>query len=490
MTRASLVEYPWYPAGIGAVFVLSVFAQSTAALAGVWRPLLVVPLAALALQILLVLTFRHRHLGSALAATLLIAVIGYPELALGLAGLLGFGAVWVVAKRRRLTSLPWGLVTRSANLVVLILAAIAASTVVGALSGPTNPLPALGAGRLDRVPPDIIVVVLDGYPRSDTLLEDFELDSGSFHSRMESLGFDVAVNSHSNYNMTLLTLASMLNGTLLDDLVPEPPRDVPGQYRAVTAAINSGRFMDLLRNVGYEIVSIPSPFTNAALTDADRVIDDGGVTEFELALAQLGGIRLLLPDLQRAVFVDSHRDRVRHTFSELSRLALENADQPRFILAHVMAPHPPYVFSGDGRDAAPFGCYPLECSLWDHGERYGDEVYAAARRQIEFVNAAVLDFAETIQSAGGDHVVVIMSDHGHRHDKQDRIENVRSLFMARTPDGSLVFPDDVSPVNVLPRIANVYLGTEIELAEETSYWVDIDAIGAKGLLSFEEVSVP
>ena len=77
----------------------------------------------------------------------------------------------------------------------------------GTLAMPAGPEalvvdPSRGGGG----PPDIYVILLDGYPRADTLARLFDFDNGPFLAALEAKGFDVSAGSSSNYMYTELTL--------------------------------------------------------------------------------------------------------------------------------------------------------------------------------------------------------------------------------------------------------------------------------------------
>ena len=84
-------------------------------------------------------------------------------------------------------------------------------------------------------------------------------------------------------------------------------------------------------------------------------------------------------------------------------------------------------------------------------------------------------------------VIVVMSDHGGRNDLSDQAEMLRSLFLARTPGHPGLFPADMTPVNLLPRLLNAYAGANLPLATEKSYWTDLDATGTHGFSGFVRV---
>ncbi|MEX1172005.1 MAG: hypothetical protein WEG56_05260, partial [Chloroflexota bacterium] len=84
-------------------------------------------------------------------------------------------------------------------------------------------------------------------------------------------------------------------------------------------------------------------------------------------------------------------------------------------------------------------------------------------------------------------VIIVMSDHGHRHDMLDRREPLRSLFMAYTPGHPGLFPSDVSPVNVLTRFLNAYHRTALPLSPESGYFVDGRFLRTLGPLAMDPV---
>jgi hypothetical protein len=308
---------------------------------------------------------------------------------------------------------------------------------------------------------------------------------------MASLGFEVASDSHSNYDMTVLTLASMLNAGQLPSLVPSPPRDVYEQFRTLTRLINRASAVDGLRLAGYEIVTIPSEYQEAALFTADRVIDDGTLTSFEINLLSSGNIPQLIGGLERTWLPGQHRARIAETFDALEALAAERSATPKFVFAHILSPHMPIAYAEDGGPAEPLPCYPNSCSLFDLGDRYGDALLGPERDQIEALNGAVERTVRQIQARSATPpVIVLFSDHGMRNHEADRDEMLRSLFLASTPGHPGLFPDDVTPVNVLPRLLEAYTPVRLPYATEESYWVDIRNVLESGLLNLQVQEVP
>ena len=64
---------------------------------------------------------------------------------------------------------------------------------------------------------------------------------------------------------------------------------------------------------------------------------------------------------------------------------------------------------------------------------------------------------------------------------------LRSFFVARTPGHPGLFPADMTPVNLLPRLLNAYAGANLPLAPETSYWTDLEQVWSHGVIDLVPV---
>jgi hypothetical protein len=70
---------------------------------------------------------------------------------------------------------------------------------------------------------------------------------------------------------------------------------------------------------------------------------------------------------------------------------------------------------------------------------------------------------DRITAADPEAVIILFSDHGARFDSGVTDEYYRTFFAARTPGHEGLFPDDVSPVNVLPLLENAYFGASFPI---------------------------
>ena len=127
--------------------------------------------------------------------------------------------------------------------------------------------------------PNVYLIMLDGYPRADTLRNEFGYDNSAFLGGLADRGFDVSTDSRSNYNKTWLTYASMLNGAYISDLLGDQPHPSgrSSHIRWLAALMNQGALLDIARQRGYEITSIPPPIVTAAPEAVDQYDNPGMV---------------------------------------------------------------------------------------------------------------------------------------------------------------------------------------------------------------------
>ena len=308
--------------------------------------------------------------------------------------------------------------------------------------------------------PNVYLLLLDGYPRADTLATTYGFDNSEFERAIEGLGFHVSEDSRSNYPHTWLTFASMLNGEYLDQapgLFPAPT-SAEEQYRLLMATLNRAAMPELLRDQGYEIAAIPSPFRSVAMQTADRYLDSGQLSAFEDSLlmhSQLAGpITALVPDFLMA----QQRDRFHATLDSIANAGDSSDGRPFFLFAHILSPpHAPLVYGPNGEHLPLPSCVPTSCALW----QFPEDAWSRSPGQISYLNGELITLLRHLVDSDPTATVIIMSDHGSRRDRADLDEFFHNFFAARS-GGALDFPDDVSPVNVLRLVVSSGPGPEMQ----------------------------
>lgn len=316
--------------------------------------------------------------------------------------------------------------------------------------------------------PDVYYIILDAYTRDDTLLSEYGLDNTSFLEQLEGLGFYVARCAQSNYAQTQLSLVSSLNFDYLENL--------DARYSAGNTSrtglpelLKHSRLRTALEELGYQSVAFETGFRTTEWEDADLYLvptasstgslrAGAGLTDFELVLINTSAGRLLtdaaivLPEFIQPDFDNPrriHRDRILFVFDQLRSLASRSG--PKLVFAHIIIPHPPYVFGPEG-----------EFTDYDQDPR------TAYANQVTYLNRTLIPLLETIISQSETPpIIVIQGDHGGTESKQaDRMDILSAYYLPGAAENGLY--EGISPVNSFRVILNEYFGGEYQLLPDTS----------------------
>jgi hypothetical protein len=334
-------------------------------------------------------------------------------------------------------------------------------------------LPALPQGIQPAVEvpdqaPDIYLVLLDAYPRSDTLESELGFDNSRFITTMQDLGFEVAVEAHSNYNRTALTVPSLLNAAQIDDVMADPPGGKVDEQRWLSSLVNRATAVRRAQAFGYAFIHVPTSVAFFTPTiDAD-VRESGRASFFETGLLAHGVAAQLFSDAMISWRQENHRGRILDAFEVLGRIATEPSSRPRLVFAHIQLPHHPFLFASDGSLPDVEECSSGDCQIPDP---IPEPLLDAIRGQVEFTNSRAIDLTRRILTGSSrPTVIVFFSDHGFRHWMTDKAETFRSLLLYSAPGHPGLFPQDSAPVNLIPRILNAYVGAGMPLARE-DLWI-------------------
>lgn len=324
--------------------------------------------------------------------------------------------------------------------------------------------------------PDIFLLLLDGYPRSDSLLDAFGVDNSDFENRLEAAGFTVSRQARANYNKTWLTVPSILSASYVHQTLDltGPIGTLGQQARRLHEFVNAGPVLDYLRERGYEINSIPSLVETTDITKDAVVHRSGWLSSLEASFVLPSAPGRIAPNVMTGLLVDELRGRLHAQFETLGRLATEEGSQPRFVFFHALSPHPPFIL---GQEPDYLGdCFPT-CGLWgttiaetgltraQYGERLAD--------QIRVLNDLVIEAVDTIRRSNPDAVVLVLSDHGARHSHEELGEHFAVFFAARSPGEPEAFGGEISLVNVFRRLFSAYFDeplADLDYAAWVSDW--------------------
>ena len=321
--------------------------------------------------------------------------------------------------------------------------------------------------------PDVYYIILDGYANANTLKESYDYDNQEFVDYLTDKGFYVASESRSNYGFTYLSLASSLNMQYLDTLsdtlgVESKDRTAPIQMT------KNNEVMHFLRSRGYQFIHFRSGHTMSNRNEyADQEIECSSLlgSEFLRVLIETTMLDPLALKLEYYLRVNSVRfanDRIRErvlcTFSELAEVPHWRIERPRFVFAHIVVPHGPYVFGPDGEPR-----YEIE----DLQQAYLD--------QLTFVNKKVKVLIEKILSESDPlPIILLQADHGwslsgtwdqpSQRFLKETMGILNAYYLPNANNGKDLLYDSITPVNTFRLVFNHYFGASYNLLDDRSYY--------------------
>jgi hypothetical protein len=151
--------------------------------------------------------------------------------------------------------------------------------------------------------------------------------------------------------------------------------------------------------------------------------------------------------------------------------------RPKFVVAHILAPHPPFVFGPNGEERRPRGPY-----SFSDGSHFVDQQGAEAYRtgyteQITYLNKLILKSLDAmLANAKSDAVIVLQGDHGSKLKlnqddlaKTDLEEALPILMAVRAPFSKEV-PQDLTPVNLFRLVLSQLFGDPLPPLPQKSFY--------------------
>lgn len=325
-------------------------------------------------------------------------------------------------------------------------------------------------GRIkDKPLPDIYYIVLDAYPREDVLREFYDYDNHEFTAFLENAGFYVAQESQTNYPYTNAALASSLNMNYVDALMDIDPNS--WNVSPLNRLIQENVLCSTLRDVGYYYIIFDNAWEASSRSQcADSVRGYTKIDELDAILLQTTVLR---PFIIHQIAEDRRKTQL-FILEELGEIA--KLSQPTLTFAHVILPHPPFIFDREGN--WPQNA-PSDVDLWlDDSIALGTE--ALMLDQTIFTTKKVKESIQAIlENSETPPVIVLQSDHGPytqvkwAMDERFLRERMPILNAYYLPEnGTEALYPSISPVNSFRVVLNHYFDAKLDLLEDKHYYAE------------------
>jgi hypothetical protein len=307
--------------------------------------------------------------------------------------------------------------------------------------------------------PDIYLVISDGYAGLRQLKDVFNFDNRPFEDSLRQLGFHVVDSSISNYGGTIFSMSSLLNMDYLGKTTGKESHEIMNQTRATKYLEASGY---TIRNLSFFRVEDQFPrqqlpyFMTSTRLITNHTFYSRIDRDVRHNLARVLNLPFEIKRIERTKREKREMDLKRNSiamdalFDELKN----KTATPRFVYAHFLMPHGPYLFNGQG---APM---PDSVKINNYYPEY-----------LQYTNKKMLyALKQIIHSSPTPPVILFMSDHGYRNEfmnpDHQKFLNINAVYLPSknyTP-----FYKGMSNVNQFRIIFNQLFQQKISMAKDST----------------------
>jgi hypothetical protein len=333
--------------------------------------------------------------------------------------------------------------------------------------------------------PDVYYIVLDGYAREDVLREIYDYDNSEFVDSLRKIGFYVADQARSNYIHTYLSLPSTLNMRYMDEL-PEKYGLNPADGLAAKSLAAENEVNRKFKNYGYTVINFASSWEG---TDESYQADitykkdeyfkilgkNVAIDETNIVFLQT----TLLSPLIKEVWGDALRSRISAALQKLPTIPYQ--EERKFVVAHLMSPHPPYVFTAGGGPVIGAEFETADEGI-DRRPKYLDQLIFMSKQII-------LVIEKIIENSPTPPIIILQSDHGpasifgrreewlDNYSEEGVKERSSILYAVYFPDQDYEdFYSTITPVNTFRILFNKYFNENLEILPDRVFYTSYEAI--------------
>lgn len=316
--------------------------------------------------------------------------------------------------------------------------------------------------------PDVYFLLFDEYASTSSLKAQYNYDNSALDSFLVKQGFHINEQSSSNYNLTVFSMASVLNMSYLEGL-KDPGRIISQDYTNAYQLIRDNKVIELFSREGYDVKNYsifdlagePTRAWQSFLPLKTRLLTARTLAE------RLGrhGSSLLVRYLGIKYFVVKEYMKYYSGNEEFLKLvaseAGEKSSRPRFLYAHFIMPHFPYLFDAAGRRRSDQRIY----------EESKTNPPAAYLDYLTYTNRRLEELVRNIRQNDPNAVILLCGDHGFREwtttqSPHFQFENLNAVYF---PDHDYIRWDmKVSFVNQFRIVFNQLFHTEYPLLKDST----------------------
>ncbi len=321
--------------------------------------------------------------------------------------------------------------------------------------------------------PDIYYIILDGYGRHDILKKKYHYDNKAFIKFLKKQGFYIASKSKANYPQTEFSLASSMNLIYLDEIAEKMGTN--SENRApLRKMIKYNKVSRFLKDRGYTYIAFSTGIACTEAKNADIYLTPKWfLNEFDNILICTTPLPIILEKFFHKTQHDLHRKRILYILDKLPDISDEYS--PFFLFAHIMCPHPPFLFDEIGNPIVAEEKFSFAdgriMKIKPYMKYYSGQISFITKR-IEIIIDKIL------KRSNGKSIIILQGDHGPggrikwtdytEEILRERMSILNAYYLPGRSKRSLY--QDITPVNSFRIIFNLYFNRDFELLDDKIYY--------------------
>lgn len=336
--------------------------------------------------------------------------------------------------------------------------------------------------------PNIYYIILDGYGSDNSMKNVLNYDNSNFTEKLEDIGFKVQRNASSNYCRTVFSLSSTVNLNYIQNIIKTNINQENSNL-----LISNNLVSKVLKANGYIYYLFDSGFGVKNYNEENEVLIESNEFGFLNNLYTTSDNDVLNSFINNSIicvsknsfFVDlslkNYAGKVLNVFNKLPKIA--KTPDKKFVFAHIISPHPPYLFDKYG-NIGEYGNYDPENT---HGNfNWNSKLYV---EQLKFINVRTLiALKEIIKNDKNDKIIIIQGDHGTRTLPEtgkldinqkwvnEQYSILNAIYISKDNESKRFIYNNwnYSSVNTFRLIFNQYFQSEFPLLKDNMYHAELE----------------
>ena len=268
-------------------------------------------------------------------------------------------------------------------------------------------------------------------------------------------------------------MTSSLNLDYIYNAIPHNgPADA--NLEPIYHALQYSKVRAMLKEQGYQIISFKTGYEWDEWRDADQFLYPPleetpflypAIQPFEYVFLQTTALRPLMQNgfLAKERYIE-HYNRVNYMLDELPKVASQPG--PKFVYAHFLAPHAPFIYLPDGSINPDYNYYITEAGIGADDEH----TRVGYLNNVQYISKQILPvLQQVIANSAQPPIIIVQGDHGYVLEER-KYNNLNAYYFPGDAKQSL-YPT-ITPVNTFRLIFNKYFGMDYGLRDDKSIGTD------------------